>query len=104
LPPAEIMSRILAIRLHWDESGGDNGPLRVIDGSHSEGRLFGATNRKLEEVTCVTCLIPKGRALLMRPVLLHASSACVVPQSRRVIHFEFAAEDLPQGLEWRDKV
>src|SRR5882724_2163275 len=38
-PPAEVMSGILAIRLHLDESAIDNGPLRVIAGSHSEGRL-----------------------------------------------------------------
>jgi len=32
-PPPEVMSGILAIRLHLDESGIDNGPLRLIAGS-----------------------------------------------------------------------
>jgi ectoine hydroxylase-related dioxygenase (phytanoyl-CoA dioxygenase family) len=38
-PPPEIMSRILALRLHLDDSEADNGPLRVIAGSHKAGRL-----------------------------------------------------------------
>jgi ectoine hydroxylase-related dioxygenase (phytanoyl-CoA dioxygenase family) len=38
-PPSEVMSGILAIRLHLDESGIDNRPLRVVAGSHRKGRL-----------------------------------------------------------------
>ena len=103
-PPAEIMSRMLAIRLHLDESAAENGPLRVIAGSHKHGRLSAHQVANLQKSNCVTCIVPKGGALLMRPLLLHASSACVDPKPRRVIHFEFAAEDLPPGLEWQEKV
>jgi hypothetical protein len=38
--------------------------------------------------------------LLMRPLLLHASSPAIMPQHRRVVHLEYAAEDLPGGLQW----
>jgi ectoine hydroxylase-related dioxygenase (phytanoyl-CoA dioxygenase family) len=103
-PPAEVMSRILAIRLHLDESGLDNGPLRVIAGSHREGRLSAERICSWEKLNSVTCTVPKGGALIMRPLLLHASSACAIPKSRRVIHLEFAAAELPQGLDWHDKV
>jgi ectoine hydroxylase-related dioxygenase (phytanoyl-CoA dioxygenase family) len=103
-PPAETMSRMLAIRLHLDGSGPDNGPLRVIAGSHSEGRLSAKQVENRQKSNCVTCIVPRGGALLMRPLLLHASSACTVPKPRRVIHFEFAAEDLPEGLQWHDMV
>ena len=103
-PSAEIMSRTLAIRLHLDESGPDNGPLRVIPASHLEGRLSTEQVANRQETSSVTCIVPIGGAVLMRPLLLHASSACVVPNPRRVIHLEFAAEELPQGLEWHDRV
>jgi ectoine hydroxylase-related dioxygenase (phytanoyl-CoA dioxygenase family) len=103
-PPAEIMSRMLAVRLHLDDSGPDNGPLRVIAGSHTEGRFSAQQVESREKSGCVTCLVPKGGALLMRPLLLHASSACTTPKPRRVVHFEFAAEDLPNGLQWHDRV
>jgi ectoine hydroxylase-related dioxygenase (phytanoyl-CoA dioxygenase family) len=103
-PPAEIMSRILAIRLHLDESGPDNGPLRVIPASHLEGRLSTEQVANWPKTSSVTCIVPTGGAVLMRPLLLHASSTCVVPNPRRVIHLEFAAEELPPGLEWHDRV
>ena len=103
-PPADVMGDMLAIRLHLDESGPDNGPLRVIAGSHKQGRLSAAQIASLTKETAVTCCVPKGGALLMRPMLLHASSACVAPKPRRVIHLEFSATELPQGLEWHEKL
>ena len=42
--------------------------------------------------------------MLMRPLLLHASSSSSKPEPRRVIHLEYAADDLPGGLEWHDRV
>ena len=39
-------------------------------------------------------------ALLMRPLLLHASSAAEAPGHRRVIHLEYAVDPLPDGLAW----
>jgi len=103
-PPPEVMSGILAIRLHLDESGIDNGPLRLIAGSHREGRFSAERIGSWDKENSVTCTVPKGGALVMRPLLLHASSACVIPKSRRVIHLEFAAAELPQGLDWHDRV
>src|SRR4051812_45319436 len=38
------------------------------------------------------------------PLLLHASSAALVPTHRRVIHIEFAADDLPAPLQWSTRV
>jgi ectoine hydroxylase-related dioxygenase (phytanoyl-CoA dioxygenase family) len=103
-PPSEVMSGLLAIRLHVDESGIDNGPLRVIAGSHCKGRLSAEQIGSWSKECSVTCTVPKGGALVMRPLLLHASSSCVIPKSRRVIHLEFAATELPHGLYWYDKV
>lgn len=103
-PPAEVMQRLLAIRIHLDESGPDNGPLRVIPGSHKEGRLSPEQIANWRRKECFTCIIPRGGALLMRPLLLHASSACMVPKARRVIHLDFAADGLPEGLQWNDTV
>lgn len=103
-PTADILNRLLAIRLHLDESGADNGPLRVIPGSHKHGRLSSEQVSAYGRTDCVVCMVPRGGALLMRPLLLHASSACAVPKPRRVIHLEFSADELPQGLSWFDRV
>jgi len=103
-PPAEILSHIIAVRLHLDESGPDNGPLRVIPGSHHEGRLSSEEVARRQKSNSVVCSVPRGGALLIRPLLLHASSACVVSRPRRVIHLEFSSEELPNGLQWHDRV
>ncbi|HYK49764.1 MAG TPA: phytanoyl-CoA dioxygenase family protein [Terriglobales bacterium] len=103
-PPASVMANMLAIRLHLDESHSGNGPLRVIPGSHNAGCLTADEIEAWKERPSVTCIVPKGGALLIRPLLVHASSSCAMPQPRRVVHLEFALDDLPDGLEWHDRV
>jgi hypothetical protein len=44
----------------------------------------------------------RGGIVLMRPLLLHASSPARAPGHRRVIHLEFAADPLPGSLRWAE--
>lgn len=100
-PPAEILERMLAVRIHLDACGPENGALRVLPGSHRHGRLSSEQIQEwLSGTTAHVCSGPAGSALLIRPLLLHASSEAVAPDHRRVLHVEFAAEPLPGGLEW----
>lgn len=101
LPPDEVLAGMLHVRLHLDDCDADNGPLLVKPGSHAGGRLDESERgRWIRDAPAMTCLVPKGGALLMRPLVLHASSAAVRPGHRRVLHVEFAARPLPGGLEW----
>jgi ectoine hydroxylase-related dioxygenase (phytanoyl-CoA dioxygenase family) len=100
-PPDGVLSSIMTIRLHLDDCGADNGALRVLPGSHNAGRLSDEhIDRWRTEYTPVTCAVRRGGALLMQPLTLHGSSAAQNPGHRRVIHLEFAAIDLPDGLAW----
>jgi ectoine hydroxylase-related dioxygenase (phytanoyl-CoA dioxygenase family) len=102
-PPVSVLERMLAVRVHLDDCGEANGPLRVLPGSHVHGRLDAAAIRQWRErVTPVACLVPRGGIVLMRPLLLHASSPARAPGHRRVIHLEFAADPLPGGLRWAE--
>jgi ectoine hydroxylase-related dioxygenase (phytanoyl-CoA dioxygenase family) len=104
-PPARILERMATVRVHLDDCGSDNGPLRIVRGSHRGGRLDDvAVQHWTQSGEQVTCLVPKGGALLMRPLLLHASSRAEKPCHRRVIHLEYASEELPGGLQWFEKV
>jgi hypothetical protein len=38
--------------------------------------------------------------MLMKPLLLHASSKVSIDSGRRVLHFVFAPAELPGGLRW----
>jgi ectoine hydroxylase-related dioxygenase (phytanoyl-CoA dioxygenase family) len=100
-PPMEVLQRMVTLRLHLDECDAGNGPLRVLPGTHRHGRLSSeaiAERRGLaSEVLCTT---PRGGALLMKPLLLHASSPCQSPRHRRVVHLEWSADILPHGLQW----
>ena len=103
-PPAAVLERMLTVRVHLDDCGPENGPVHVIPGSHRHGRLDAeASGRLRESTTAVPTCTGAGAALLMRPLLLHASSPSTTPAHRRVIHIEFAADDLPGGLEWHDR-
>jgi hypothetical protein len=104
-PPDEVIARMLAVRIHLDDAVAENGALRVIPGSHREGRLTPeAIGRWTTSRDAVIIQAPAGSALLMRPHLLHASSAAERPAQRRVIHLEYSADVLPFGLEWNEAV
>jgi ectoine hydroxylase-related dioxygenase (phytanoyl-CoA dioxygenase family) len=104
-PPMEILERMLAVRLHLDDCGMENGPLRVLPGSHRTGRLSATDIAAWRERTPETiCAALRGSALLMQPLLLHASSAAGVAAHRRVLHLEWAAAELPHELCWQNEV
>lgn len=100
-PPVAILEKMLTLRLHLDDCPQSNGALRVLPGSHRLGRLTAEQIQNLvSETQPVICEAPRGGVLLMRPLLLHASSPSQEPGHRRVIHLEYAAHPLPGGLQW----
>lgn len=100
-PPVEILSRMLAVRVHLDDTAADHGALRVVPGSHRLGRIalpeIPEWRARLGEAVCP---VAEGGMMLMRPLLLHASSKCRTGTHRRVLHIEYAGCDLPSGLQW----
>ena len=102
-PPVEVLRRMLTVRVHLDDCGPDNAPLNVLPGSHAAGALTPAQVEAWRATRGpVACCVDAGGAVLMRPLLLHASSSATRPGHRRVVHLEFAAGDLPGGLEWHE--
>jgi len=98
--PTWALEKIVALRLHLDDSTKENGPLRVIPGSHREGVLTDEeVFRKARESSTVDCVVRRGGVLRMRPLLIHASSKSIGPQPRRVLHLEYAASlEIGRGL------
>lgn len=73
-----------------------------MPGCHAFGRLDAAAAERLrKEQGEVAVPVSRGGALVMRPLLLHASSKATVSVSRRVLHFVFGPRSLPFGLEWQ---
>jgi ectoine hydroxylase-related dioxygenase (phytanoyl-CoA dioxygenase family) len=89
--PASALQRVLALRVHLDDSERDNGPLRVLPKTHTFGVLTDDAIHELSQrVKPVDCLVPKGGILAMRPLIVHSSSKCESRSRRRVLHIEYA--------------
>lgn len=101
-PPARLLERLVAVRIHLDPCTEDDGPLHVVPGSHRHGVLSpeaaAGIGRSHESVSCIAAA---GDALLMRPLLLHASSKASGTSLRRVLHFLFAPAQASHGLRWQ---
>jgi ectoine hydroxylase-related dioxygenase (phytanoyl-CoA dioxygenase family) len=96
----EVLRQMLTLRIHLDEVTDENGPLRVIPGSHvtSESSGVGLDG-------AVTIHAEVGDVLVMRPLISHASGASLAGthRHRRILHLEFAATGiLSDGYEWHD--
>lgn len=102
-PPAEVLANMLALRVHLDDSTHDNGPLRVLPGSHVHGWIDDLDDWK-RRVPEVVCTVRAGGILAMRPLLLHASALSASTAHRRVIHIEYALDELPHGLTWNNRI
>jgi hypothetical protein len=101
--PASALSQVVALRVHLDASTEDNGPLRVLPGTHSLGVLTDQqVHSAAERIESVTCTIERGGVLIMRPLLVHASSKVSSAAPRRVLHLEYAASRVfEHGLQLR---
>jgi hypothetical protein len=100
-PPIECLEQMLAVRVHFDDADLNNGTLKVLPGTHNLGRF---SAEKIQDLRSTKeqqfCAASAGDILLMRPLLLHASSRSVDNRSRRVLHIEYAGFELPGGLHW----
>ena len=99
-PPREILEGLVTVRLHLDDCDSSNGALKVIPNSHSHGKMTAGEITEWSQRSAFICEVPKGGALLMRPLLLHSSSPAKNPFHRRVLHIEYASQELPNGLKW----
>lgn len=95
--PEWLLEQMVTARLRLDDMVEENGPLKVMPGSH----------RGDESGVPVSILGARGDVLLMRPLVSHCSNRSHEGTNlhRRILHFEFAGvEELPDGFAWHDFV
>jgi ectoine hydroxylase-related dioxygenase (phytanoyl-CoA dioxygenase family) len=101
-PPVAVLEQLVAVRIHLDDCLVESGALHVVPKSHSQGRLSRERVEDLRRQNGETVVpVARGGALIMRPLILHASSKATSLAPRRVLHFVFGPPKLPLGLEWR---
>jgi Phytanoyl-CoA dioxygenase (PhyH) len=98
--PQELLEAMLTARIHLDDVTEENGPLKVVPGSHRTGKEL-----RLGDVAPQSVLVRRGDVLLIRPLVAHCSgrSDPETRRHRRILHLEFAAApELTDGYEWHD--
>lgn len=103
-PPLGILEQMIAVRVHLDDCGARNGPLRVLPGSHRSGWLDEELEAWKARVPEALCIVTSGGIAVMSPLILHASAPSETVNHRRVIHIEYAAAELPGGLAWNNRI
>lgn len=100
-PPLDVLNSMLTLRIHLDATTSDNGCLKIIPKSHSEG-ILNQDDISLYVDDAVISLVEAEAlsALVMRPHLLHASNKALKPSRRRVLHLEYSTYSLPAGVNW----
>ena len=100
-PPEALLEAMFSLRLHLDDCGPENGPLKIIPGSHRLGRLPVRDVLDLgARASAVTCHAAAGDVLAMKALTVHASDPAQAAAHRRVLHLDFSTADLPPPLEW----
>ncbi|UZT99644.1 phytanoyl-CoA dioxygenase family protein [Chryseobacterium fluminis] len=102
-PPLHILENIFTIRIHLDDTDEHNGALKVVPKSHAKGIYRPETidwNTEKEKI----CTVEKGGIMIMKPLLLHGSNRTTTGRKRRVIHIEFSDMELPEALNWAEKM
>lgn len=100
-PPFDLLSRMVTLRVHLDEVDAGNAPLLIAPGSHTLGRVpIEEIEQTVQRCGTSVCLAAAGDVWAYVTPILHASEAVERPRRRRVLQMDYAAEDLPGGLEW----
>ena len=103
IPPVKILQNTFMLRIHLDDTDERNGCLQVLPASHK--KLFAADEENLivENALPQKVAVLAGGVHILKPLLLHASPKATVQRRRRVIHLEFCAGRLPDGMEWAER-
>jgi ectoine hydroxylase-related dioxygenase (phytanoyl-CoA dioxygenase family) len=98
--PRWALDKVIALRIHLDDSTVLNGPLRVIPGTHALGVLPESKVIRIAHAqNSIDCICEKGGVIAMRPLLIHASSKVIHDMPRRVLHIEYT-----DSLDFTDDV
>ncbi len=89
---AGTLAASVVIRVHLDDCGANDGPLRMVLGTHRNGvltqdKISASVHTKPVDLQIAN----SGDAWMMSPLLIHASSKASGNSRRRVLHFLFTS-------------
>jgi hypothetical protein len=100
-PPVGVLARMATLRIHIDPVHPENAPLRAALGSHRIGLVPAPEAAAMAGgLSQIVCHADPGDVWAYSTPILHASERARTPSRRRVLQVDYAAFDLPGGLEW----
>lgn len=102
-PPLDILENVFTIRIHLDDTDENNGALKAVSKSHSKGIYRPETIDWTVETESI-CNVEKGGVMIMKPLILHGSNRTTNGKKRRVVHIEFSDMELPEELNWSERM
>jgi hypothetical protein len=104
-PPVSLLENMLTLRLFLDDCDAGNGPLEVACNTHNVGRIPSQNAAIVARGSRRFVALGKaGDVLAMRLLSLHKSDRAAEPSRRRVLHVDYAGEDLPAPLQWAERL
>jgi predicted DNA-binding transcriptional regulator YafY len=103
-PPEEILKDTITIRIHLDDTDEGNGALKIVPGSHHKKMSNAEIQLITQNSIPFICDVDMCGIHIMKPLLLHSSSKATSDKHRRVLHLEFNSVELPNGLEWAERL
>lgn len=101
--PHEYLAAMVTLRVHLDDCDSDTGALMVLPGFHTGPVVADRELRALAARTPPVILAARaGETVIMSPLTPHASRRATRPSRRRVLHIEYCARDLPEGVRWSE--
>jgi len=102
-PPLDLLENIFTVRIHLDDTDENNGALKVVPKSHAKG-IYRPETIDWNIETETICNVGKGGIMIMKPLTLHGSNRTTNGKKRRVIHIEFSDRELPEVLNWSERM
>lgn len=101
-PPIQFMEQLVAVREHIDDCLHEHGPLKVVAGTHRDGKIAEAELPRIrDQIGEQECTVVKGDAVIMSPLIVHSSSKAIQTNGRRVLHFLFALATLAETIPFQ---
>ena len=102
-PTIDYLKNIFTIIIHLDDTDENNGALKVVPNSHSK-EIYRPETIDWHVETEEICSVNKGGIMMMKPLILHGSNRTTNNQKRRVIHIEFSNMELPEEINWSERL
>ena len=99
--PLDYLRAMVTLRVHLDPCDAETGALLVLIGHHNGGVMSNSRVRALA-ASCPprTLAVNAGDTVILSPLTPHSSRRTTRLSRRRVLHIEYCAKALPEGVEW----